>query len=118
MRKESAAVEIFIFYMCRQSWPEDSWALCSLTLWDPSSALVFIRKGRSGSHRAEVRMLFFGYIIENMLFLKKGRRLRMQQEVEGSDDLGLSQLPNGYRQKSVKIYGRVLSQDRNWETLW
>lgn len=41
----------------------------------------------------------------------------MQQEVEGSDDLGLTQLPNEYRQKSVKIYGRVFSQDRNWETL-
>lgn len=63
-------------------------------------------------------MLFFGYIIKNMLFFKKGTRLGMQQEVEGSDDLGLSKLPNEYRQKSVKIYGRVLSQDRNRETLW
>lgn len=41
----------------------------------------------------------------------------MQQEVEGNDDLRLSQLPNGYRQKKVKIYDRDLSQGRNQKTL-
>ena len=44
-------------------------------------------------------MLSFGYTIDNMLFLKKGTRLGMQQEVEGKGDFMLSQLPNGYRQR-------------------
>lgn len=57
------------------------------------------------------------YIVDNMLFLKKGTSLGMQQEVEGNDGLRLPQLPSGYRQKKVKIYDRDFSQDRNQETL-
>jgi hypothetical protein len=82
MRKERAATEISILPVGRQSWPGGTWAHCSLTLWP---ALVFIKGGGSGSHRTDFGMLSFGYIIFNMLVLKEGTRLKMQQEVEGPE---------------------------------
>lgn len=69
------------------------------TVLSDSLVLVFIREEDQEVTRQRFRTLFFGYTIDNMLFLKKGTGLRMQQEVEGKGAFMLSQLPSVYRHR-------------------
>lgn len=98
----------------RQSWSEDSWLSCSLTLRDPSSALVFIREEDQEVTGQRFRVPSFGYTIGNMLFLKKGTRLGMQQEVDSKGDFMLSQLPKGYRHTERVFHEGPFLQEVNF----
>ena len=88
------------------SWGTDggpAWGLWAFspTSLDLSSALVFIERGGAGSHRAEIRM---GCIIDNTLFLHKGKEAEKATGRRGEDDMRLPQLLTGHRQREELVY--------------
>lgn len=103
MRKGRAAMEVFIFLVYRR-WTSLRTLGLSTTSLDLCSALVFIERGGAGSHRAEIRTLLLGCIIDNTLFLNKGKEAEKATGRRGEDDMRLLQLPTGHRQREKPVY--------------
>ena len=82
--------------------PEDSGALSNF----PGSLLCpcIYRKRRSGKSQGRDQNAFLGCIIDNTLFLNKGKEAEKATGRRGEDDMRLLQLPTGHRQREKPVY--------------
>ena len=103
MRKGRAAMEVFIFLGHRR-WTSLR-TLGSLSDFPGSQLCPCIyRKRRSGKSQGRDQNAFLGCIIDNMLFLNKGKEAEKATGRRGEDDMRLSQLPTGHRQREEPVY--------------
>lgn len=90
------------------SWCTDggpAWGLRALSDFPGSQLCPCIyRKRRSGKSQGRDQNTFLGCIIDNTLFLNKGKEAEKATGRRGEDDMRLPQLPTGHRQREEPVY--------------